>query len=221
MDIWPLLLRDHSLAIDELVSFGSRGLHLTYGGGPGTSLWLLRHLMLTGWLTDAGSLLPHHWPSMRLLAEAGGQQILSGATPSPFDDLSAISSPIPYTAISPFDYLKPQATLRNVLVSVLAQPAAATLMLPEESFELLLFAACYLMTPHRIGRQPSVLAELVLDEKNTGAAAFASEQASELAAAALRWLDQGLPRWVFHSDIEEMISSVNVTVPPFVPATAP
>lgn len=85
----------------------------------------------------------------------------------------------------------------------------------EQLFEMFFFATCYLMTPERVMRQPNLLAELTLNEWSTGAAGFATEQAGDLAIHASQWLELHLPRWVFRPEVEQMITWVNSTVPPF------
>jgi hypothetical protein len=226
LQLWPLLARHFGPSIRGIAEDLLAGLMFRtplearewiqpFGG----ELFLLRHLMLTGWVNPvqvaalrAFDVAPAAWGLLNIgPSEAAGH----AAACQPFESLALL--PIPSsvatltTATAPSD-----ASLRHLLLALTAAPWLLGRMDPagsDASAELLLFAACFLTSVPEPRRQASYPQEILLSGSLTGAADYAELESVRSIAIALHWLSRNLPAWVFAARYADMIDrALNVSV---------
>ena len=221
LQLWPLLAR-HSgpsvevIAAELLGPLLGRWYEVQFGfihllrQRYGVELSLLRHLMLAGWVTDVYSKGAHlsvikimAW----LMSSASLEPAGHAAASHPFESLASI--PIPPSVADKTTANSPsEPTLRHLLLAVIAAPQLlgdTNTAISEARAELLLFAACFLISCPEPRRQASYPQEITLPEKLTSAADYAELESARTVSLALDWLARNLPAWVFAKRYEAMI----------------
>ena len=202
LQLWPLLERNHGGIIGGIASYLLSPI--------GSEIYLLRHLMLAGWVSD------RIWPRVFDEWSSGSDPAGSWQASRPFDTLDAL--PVPRSTVEGLipGRSSEATSLRHLLLAATAKPQL--LVSPdapdadnEARTELLYFAACWLASFAEPGRQASYPDELRLPESVTGSVALAERHLARISSVTLDWLPRNLPSWVFAPQYEDMIDEAVVS----------